>query len=96
MNKGELVDIVARKVSITKKEADAIISATLDTIVDTVSIGNKVTLVGFGAFEAKQRKAREGRNPKTGKKMQIPSTRIPSFSVGKIFKEKVSHNSESK
>lgn len=89
MNKGELVDIVARKVSITKKEADAIISATLDTIVETVSTGNKVTLVGFGAFEAKQRKAREGRNPKTGERMQIPSSRIPIFSVGKIFKEKV-------
>nr|WDB00516.1 DNA-binding protein Hu-like protein [Cavernulicola chilensis] len=89
MNKAELVDIVAGKVSITKKEADAIISATLDTIVETVSTGNKVTLVGFGAFESKDRKAREGRNPKTGEKMQIPQTRIPSFSVGKIFKEKV-------
>nr|WDA99008.1 DNA-binding protein Hu-like protein [Gronococcus sybilensis] len=94
MNKGELVNTVARKVRITRKEADAIISATLDTIVETVSIGKKVTLVGFGAFEAKQRKAREGRNPKTGEKMQIPSVWIPNFSVGKIFKEKVNQTQD--
>jgi DNA-binding protein HU-beta len=90
MNKGELVDAVAGKVSVTKKQADAVLSAALNTIVDAVSEGDKVTLVGFGSFEPRDRKAREGRNPKTGAKMQIPATKVPAFSAGKQFKEKVS------
>ncbi|CAA9568599.1 DNA-binding protein HU [uncultured Synechococcales cyanobacterium] len=89
MNKGELVDAVAGKASVTKKQADAVITATIDTIVQAVSKGDKVTLVGFGSFEPRQRKAREGRNPKTGNKMDIPATKVPAFSAGKLFKEKV-------
>ena len=67
MNKQELIDAISAKASVTKKEADSILTATVDTIMDAVSSGNKVTLVGFGTFEARQRKAREGRNPATGK-----------------------------
>lgn len=89
MNKGELVDAVAGKASVTKKQADAVITATIDAIVQAVSKGDKVTLVGFGSFEPRQRKAREGRNPKTGNKMDIPATKVPAFSAGKLFKEKV-------
>ncbi|MGF1494380.1 MAG: HU family DNA-binding protein [Microcoleaceae cyanobacterium] len=89
MNKGELVDAVADKASVTKKQADAVLSATLDTIMEAVSQNDKVTLVGFGSFEPRERKAREGRNPKTGEKMEIPATRVPAFSAGKSFKEKV-------
>ena len=89
MNKGELVDSVAERASVTKKQADAILSAALDAIVDAVSTGDKVTLVGFGSFERRDRKEREGRNPKTNEKMSIPATRVPAFSPGKLFREKV-------
>lgn len=89
MNKGELVDAVANKAEVTKKQADAVITATVEAIMDAVSSGQKVTLVGFGSFEPRERKAREGRNPKTGDKMEIPATTVPAFSAGKLFKEKV-------
>jgi DNA-binding protein HU-beta len=89
MNKGELVDAVADRASATKKDTDAILSAMLDVIAETVSAGDKVTLVGFGSFEARDRQAREGRNPSTGKPIQIPATKVPAFSAGKSFKEKV-------
>ncbi|MEG3924910.1 HU family DNA-binding protein [Microcoleus sp. AT3-A2] len=89
MNKGELVDAVAEKASVTKKQADAVLSAALEAIMEAVSDGDKVTLVGFGSFESRERKAREGRNPKTGDKMEIPATRVPAFSAGKLFKDRV-------
>jgi DNA-binding protein HU-beta len=56
---------------------------------EAVSTGDKVTLVGFGTFEPRERQAREGRNPATGKPIQIPATKVPAFSAGKLFKEKV-------
>jgi DNA-binding protein HU-beta len=89
MNKGELVDAVAEKATVTKKQADAVLSAALEAIMEAVSEGDKVTLVGFGSFESRERKAREGRNPKTGDKMEIPATRVPAFSAGKLFKDRV-------
>ncbi|MEB3224699.1 MAG: HU family DNA-binding protein [Synechococcus sp.] len=89
MNKGELVDLVAEKAGISKKQADSVISATVEAIMETVANGDKVTLVGFGSFEPRERKAREGRNPKTNEKMQIPATTVPAFSAGKQFKEMV-------
>lgn len=89
MNKGELVDKVADKASVTKKQADALLSAAIESIMEAVSQGDKVTLVGFGSFEPRERKEREGRNPKTGEAMQIPATKVPAFSAGKQFKEMV-------
>ena len=89
MNKGELVDAIAKRADVTKKQADAVLSAALDAIMEAVSEGDKVTLVGFGSFESRERKAREGRNPKTGDKMEIPETTVPAFSAGKSFKELV-------
>jgi DNA-binding protein HU-beta len=89
MNKGELVDRIAQKATVTKKQADAVLSAAIETIMEAVSEGDKVTLVGFGSFERRHRKEREGRNPKTGEKMSIPETMVPAFSAGKLFKEKV-------
>lgn len=90
MNKGELIDVVAEKTSVTKKQADAVLSAGFQAIMEAVSGGEKVVLVGFGSWEAKERKGREGRNPKTGEKMEIPATVVPAFSAGKQFKEAVS------
>jgi DNA-binding protein HU-beta len=89
MNKGELVDKIAEKANVTKKDADLVLTAMLDAIIETVASGDKVTLVGFGTFEARDRQAREGRNPSTGKPIKIPATRVPAFSAGKLFKEKV-------
>ena len=89
MNKGELVDKVAETTSVTKKEADAVITATVEAIMEAVADGDKVTLVGFGSFEPRDRKEREGRNPKSGETMIIPATRVPAFSAGKGFKDKV-------
>ncbi|HSM80155.1 MAG TPA: HU family DNA-binding protein [Nodosilinea sp.] len=93
MNKAELVDKVAEKASgekaMTKKDVDSVITATIDAIMEAVASGEKVTLVGFGSFERRERKEREGRNPKTGDTMVIPATKVPAFSAGKLFKEKV-------
>ncbi|MGJ3252518.1 MAG: HU family DNA-binding protein [Elainellaceae cyanobacterium] len=89
MNKSELVAAIAAKSQTTQKAADAVLSATLEAIMDAVSNGDKVTLVGFGTFEARKRQAREGRNPSTGEPIHIPETTVPAFSAGKMFKEKV-------
>ncbi|MEH2038417.1 HU family DNA-binding protein [Nostoc sp.] len=90
MNKGELVDGVAAKTNITKKQADEVISAFLSVVTEAVANGDKVTLIGFGSFERRpSRSEREGRNPKTNEPMTIPATRVPAFSAGKQFKEKV-------
>jgi DNA-binding protein HU-beta len=89
MNKGELVDAIAEKANVAKKEADAVLSAAIETIVETVASGEKITVVGFGSFEKRDRQAREGRNPRTGETMTIAATSVPAFSAGKLFKEKV-------
>ncbi|MEA5599122.1 HU family DNA-binding protein [Rivularia sp. UHCC 0363] len=90
MNKGELVDAIASSSELPKKDADAILSAAIDVIMEAVASGDKVTLVGFGSFERRERAAREGRNPQTGEALQIAATRVPAFSAGKLFKERVS------
>ena len=89
MNKGELVDAIAQKTNVTKKQADIIVTAMLDAIVEAVSTGDKISLVGFGNFEVRTRQAREGRNPQTGEKMQIAASRVPAFAPGKSFKQRV-------
>jgi len=89
VNKTELIDIVAKKSGMTKIETESLVTTILETIVEAVSKGDRVTLVGFGAFEARERKARYGRNPKSGEKLYIPSARIPTFSVGNFFKNQV-------
>lgn len=90
MNKGELIDAVAEKAEVTKKQADTIVTAAIDAIMEAVASGDKVTLVGFGSFEPRERAAREGRNPRTGETMTIPAGKVPAFAAGKGFKEKVS------
>lgn len=91
MNKGELVEAIAQKTSgiATQKVINAVLSAAIDTIIDSVADGDKVTLVGFGTFEARDRVAREGRNPATGEPHIIPACTKPCFAAGKTFKERV-------
>ncbi len=87
MNKEELVQEVAKKTKVSQKQAAEIINCTMDIIEKTVSKGKKVTLVGFGTFEARKRASRTGRNPQTGKEIQIPAKTVPTFSAGKKFRE---------
>jgi len=89
MNKEELVKAVATAAKLSQKDTAEIISATIETIQKTVSKGKKVTLVGFGTFEARKRAARVGRNPQTGKEIKIAAKTVPAFSAGKKFKELV-------
>jgi DNA-binding protein HU-beta len=89
MNKGDLIDSVATKAGVTKKQAEAVLNATMETIVEAVKSGDKVVLMGFGSFEKRQRKARIGKNPKTKEKIDIPATTVPGFSAGKQFKQAV-------
>ena len=89
MNKEELVQEIAKKASVTQKEAAEVLGAFIETVQKTVAKGKKVTLVGFGTFEARKRAARIGRNPQTGKELKIAATTVPAFSAGKSFKELV-------
>ena len=89
MNKEELVQEVAKKAKVTQKEAANVINELMDIVQKTVAKGEKVTLVGFGTFEARKRAARTGRNPQTGKAIDIPAKTAPVFSAGKKFKEVV-------
>lgn len=89
MNKADLVDAVAKDTGSTKKDVEQIINSTMEHIVKAVSSGSKVTLVGFGTFEARQRQARTGRNPKTNEPLEIPAKRVAGFKAGKEFSEAV-------
>lgn len=89
MNKQELVDKVAKKSGLMKKDVQAVIDLTVESVMDAVKKGDKVTLVGFGTFTSIKRKARKGRNPQTGKEITIPAKKSPKFTPGKAFKEKV-------
>ena len=89
MNREELVAEIAKVAKVSKKEAGEVLTATIDAIQTSVKKGNKVTLVGFGSFEARKRAARKGRNPQTGKEIKIAAKTVPAFSAGKKFKELV-------
>ena len=88
MNKGDLINEVAKVVS-TKKEAQAAVDCVLDSVAKTLKKGQDVTLVGFGTFKVVKRKARKGRNPATGEELDIKATKAPKFVPGKALKEAV-------
>ena len=87
MNKAELINVVAEAAEVSKKDAEAVITATLDAISDALKEGEKVQLVGFGSFEVKKRAARVGRNPKTKEPIEIPASTVPVFKAGKVLKD---------
>ena len=89
MNKAELINSVAAAADVSKKEAEAVVSATFDAITAALKDGDKVQLVGFGSFEVKKRAARVGRNPKTGEEIPISEARLPVFKAGKALKDAV-------
>lgn len=89
MNKGELVEQVSNWTGLTKKASREAVEAIASVITDTLTRGEKVTLVGFGTFKVMQRKARTGRNPQTGQSIQIPAKKVPRFRPGKDLKDRV-------
>ena len=89
MNKTELINAVADKTQLCKKDAEAAITATVEAIAEALIREEKVQLVGFGSFEVKTRAARVGRNPKTGTEIEIPKTKTPVFKAGKALKDAV-------
>jgi DNA-binding protein HU-beta len=89
MNKQELVDKVAKKAEVSKKDTQTVIDTISEVIIETVKKGDKVTLVGFGSFSSIKRAARKGRNPQTGKEIKIAARKAPKFTAGKNFKDLV-------
>ena len=89
MNKAELVAAVAEKAGLSKKDSEKAVNAAFDAITSALVAGEKVQLVGFGAFEVKERGARIGRNPQTKEEITIPASRVATFKVGKALKDAV-------
>lgn len=89
MTKAELISIVAEKAELSKKDSDKAITAMLETVTDALVAGEKVSLVGFGAFEVKTRSARKGINPRTKEEITIAASKLPSFKAGKALKDAV-------
>uniref|UniRef100_UPI003FEE8235 HU family DNA-binding protein n=1 Tax=Candidatus Limivicinus sp. TaxID=3030905 RepID=UPI003FEE8235 len=89
MNKAELVAAVAEKTALSKKDSEKAVNAAFEAITAALVGGDKVQLVGFGAFEVKERNARVGRNPKTKEEIQLPASRVPVFKAGKALKDVV-------
>lgn len=90
MTKAELINAVAEKTELTKKDSEKAVSAVFEAITESLQNGDKVSLVGFGTFEVKDRAAKEGINPRTKEKMPIPASRRPAFKAGKALKDAVS------
>ncbi len=90
MTKAELVEKVSDKVDgLTKKQTEVIINTIFDSIKDSLAIGDKIEIRGFGSLKIRSRKQREGRNPKTGSPVSVPSKKVPFFKAGKELKELV-------
>ena len=89
MNKTELIESIAKKADLSKKDAEAAVNATIDAIKAALKKGDKVQLIGFGTFEVRKRAARTGRNPQTGKEIKIKASKVPAFKAGAALKDAV-------
>lgn len=89
MTKTDLINLIAEKENYTKKDADKALSSVLSAITESLSKGEKIQLVGFGTFEVRERKEKEGINPKTKTKITIPAKSVPAFKAGKALKDAV-------
>lgn len=90
MTKTELIASIANKTGLTKKTAEEVLGAFVDTVTDSLAKGEKVQLVGFGTFEVRERAERSGINPQTHEKITIAATKTPAFKAGSALKEAVS------
>ena len=88
-NKADLIEGVASKTELTKKDATAAVEALFDVVTETLADGERVQVIGFGSFEVRDRAARKGRNPQTGDEIEIPATKVPAFKAGKGLKDAV-------
>ncbi len=88
-NKAELVDRVAKKTQLTKKDVSAVVDTLFETIQEALQAGEKVQVIGFGNFEVRERAARKGRNPQSGEEIQIEASKVPAFKAGKALKDAV-------
>jgi len=89
VEKKEIVEILVKKTGLSKRVAEEVLNVILDEIIKALSQGKSVVLPGFGKFEVKVLKEREGINPKTGEKMRLPEIKVPKFKAGKILKDQV-------
>ena len=89
MNKTELVDKIAEKSGLTKKDSEKALNAIINSVEEALINNDKVQLIGFGSFEVKQRAARKGRNPQTMEEIDIPESKVASFKAGKDLKERL-------
>ncbi|WP_217585431.1 HU family DNA-binding protein [Lentibacillus saliphilus] len=89
MNKTDLVNAVAEKSELSKKDAAKAVDAVFDSVMDSLKNGDKVQLIGFGNFEVRERSARKGRNPQTGEEIEIAASKVPAFKPGKALKDAV-------
>ncbi|WP_100405287.1 HU family DNA-binding protein [Bacillus solitudinis] len=89
MNKTELINGVAERSQLSKKDAGSAVNAVFDLITESMATGETVQLIGFGNFEVRERAARKGRNPQTGEEIDIAATKTPAFKAGKQLKEAV-------
>ncbi|NTV89115.1 MAG: HU family DNA-binding protein [Clostridiales bacterium] len=89
MNKTDLINSIAAKSGLNKKNSEAALNALISSVEDSLKSGEKVVLVGFGTFEVRKRAARKGRNPQTKKEITIPASKAPVFKAGKVLKDKV-------
>jgi len=89
INKEALIDAIASKTDLSKKDVSAMLEAFEEKVTEEIRQGNKVTLTGFGTFRISDRASREGINPQTKEKIQIPAMRVPKFTAGKTLKEAV-------
>ncbi len=89
MNKTELVNAIAAKTGLSKKDSDAALVAAVDAITEALKAGDKVSLIGFGTFEVRERAARTGKNPATGATIEIAACKAPAFKAGKALKDAV-------
>lgn len=89
MTKYELIDEIAEKACCTKLDARNMLNAFIDTVTEQLVQGNKIKLIGFGTFEVRDRKGREGRNPRTNEPIQIEASKAPAFKAGKQLKDAV-------
>ena len=89
MNKTELIAAAAEKAGLSKKDTEKVVNATFDAITEALAHGDKVQLVGFGAFEVRERGERIGRNPQTKEEIKIPASKAPAFKAGMALKDAV-------
>jgi len=89
MTKAELIEEIAGRTGVTRRTISIVVDALTETVTDSLSNGEKVTLVGFGTFRVQKRKARQGVNPQTGRRIEVPAKEVPKFKPGRNLREAV-------